>query len=79
MRDDYWGKNLNVNIGQNNLAPSNTPLCDRDVKFEAFRSGNADYWWENTAKRWATAYDFPAVEDGRVKREEVENECERSG
>ncbi|MFA1675598.1 extracellular solute-binding protein [Rhizobium mongolense] len=80
LRDDYWGKNLNVNIGQNNFgAIEYTYYADRDVMFEAFRSGNTDYWWENAAKRWATAYNFPAVSDGRVKREEVENEMRTVG
>lgn len=80
LRDDYWGKNLNVNLGQNNFgAIVYTYYADRDVMFEAFRSGNTDYWWENAAKRWATAYNFPAVTDGRVKREEVENEMRKVG
>lgn len=79
-RDDYWGKDLNVNVGQNNFgAVEYTYFADRDVMFEAFRSNNTDYWWENAAKRWATAYDFPAVKDGRVKREEVENEMRKAG
>jgi microcin C transport system substrate-binding protein len=80
LRDDYWGKNLNVNVGQHNFgAIEYTYYADRDVMFEAFRSGNTDYWWENAAKRWATAYNFPAVSDGRVKREEVENEMRTVG
>ncbi len=80
LRDDYWGKDLNVNVGQNNFgAIEYTYYADRDVMFEAFRSNNTDYWWENAAKRWATAYDFPAVKDGRVKREETESEMRKVG
>ncbi|OJF93621.1 extracellular solute-binding protein [Pararhizobium antarcticum] len=80
LRDDYWGKDLNVNIGQNNFGfLSYTYYADLDVSFEAFRSGNADYWWENRAKRWATSYDFPAMKDGRIKREELENDSRNSG
>ena len=79
-RDGYWGKNLNTNIGQNNFgAIIYTYYADLDVAFEAFRSGNADYWWENSAKRWATAYDFPAVRDGRIKLEKLENEYRNRG
>lgn len=74
LRDDYWGKDLNVNIGQNNFRNiTYTFFGDRDVEFEAFRAGNVDYRQENQASRWATAYDFPAVKDGRVIREEVPN------
>lgn len=80
LRDDYWGKNVNVNVGQNNFGSIvYSYFADRDVMFEAFRSGNTDYWWENSARRWATAYDFPAVNDGRIKREELENEMRKVG
>ncbi|MGO4565820.1 extracellular solute-binding protein [Rhizobium sp. 2YAF20] len=80
LRSDYWGKDLNVNVGMNNFGTvTYTYYADRDVMFEAFRSGNTDYWWENASKRWATAYSFPAVADGRVKREEVENEMRKVG
>ncbi|KQV44444.1 MULTISPECIES: extracellular solute-binding protein [unclassified Rhizobium] len=79
-REDYWGKDLNINIGQNNFgALIYSYYADLDVAFEAFRSGNADYWWENSAKRWATAYDFPAVKDGRIKLEKLENEYRNRG
>jgi len=37
--------------------------------FEAFKGDQFDWWLENQAKRWATAYEFPAVKDGRVIRE----------
>jgi microcin C transport system substrate-binding protein len=79
-RDDYWGKDLNVNVGQHNFG-SITYLYfgDRNVEFEAFRAGNVDYWFENQASRWATGYDFPAARDGRVKREEIANPYRATG
>ncbi|MDP9807299.1 microcin C transport system substrate-binding protein [Rhizobium tibeticum] len=74
LRDDYWGKDLNVNVGQNNFRNVNyTFFGDREVEFEAFRAGNVDYRQETQASRWAKAYDFPAIKDGRVIREEVPN------
>ncbi|MQW89238.1 extracellular solute-binding protein [Sinorhizobium saheli] len=80
LRDDYWGKDLNVNVGSHNFgAITYTYFADLDVAFEAFRSGNADFWSENSARRWATAYDFPAVKDGRIKREKLENDYRDSG
>lgn len=80
LRDDYWGKNLPVNLGQNNFGSINyTWFSDRDVEFEAFRAGSVDYRQENQASRWATAYDFPAIRDGRIKREEVENPLRATG
>jgi microcin C transport system substrate-binding protein len=80
LRDDYWGKNVNVNVGENNFGSiSYTYFSDRDVEFEAFRSGNIDYWYENSSNRWATGFDFPAFKDGRVKREELENPFRATG
>jgi microcin C transport system substrate-binding protein len=74
LRDDYWGKNVPVNVGQNNFGSiTYTYFGDRDVEFEGFRSGNVDYWQENQASRWATGFNFPAVNDGRIKREELPN------
>ena len=70
---DYWGANLNVNIGTNNFDTVRYEYFrDLDVEFEAFKADQFDYWAENEAKRWATAYDFPAVKDGRVKKETVD-------
>src|SRR5690606_13237660 len=80
LRDDYWGRDVNVNIGQNNFGSIvYRYYADRDVMFASFRSGNEDYWWENMARRWATSYDFPAVRDGRIKREELENDMRKLG
>jgi microcin C transport system substrate-binding protein len=39
------------------------------VQFEAFKGDQFDWWNENQARRWATAYDFPAVTDGRMVKE----------
>jgi microcin C transport system substrate-binding protein len=80
LRDDYWGKNLNVNIGQDNFRTINyTFFSDINVEFEAFRGGSSDYWSENEAKRWKTGYDFPAVKEGKIKREELPNDYRNSG
>ncbi len=80
LRGDYWAKDLNVNVGQNNFATiAYTMFGDRDVEFEAFRSGNTDLWVETRAARWATGFDFPAVKDGRVKKEEFENPYRATG
>lgn len=80
LRDDYWGKDLNVNVGQNNFRNVlYTYYGDRDVEFEAFRAGNSDYWQETFAARWATGYDFPAVKEGRIKKEDVTNPLRSTG
>ena len=40
---------------------------------EAFRAGEYDLRLESSAARWATGYDFPAVEDGRVTIEQLQH------
>ena len=80
LRDDYWGKDLPVNIGQNNFKViSYTYFADKDVEFEAFRAGNIDYMQENSSSRWATRYDFAAVKEGRIIREELTNPFRATG
>lgn len=79
-RDDYWGKDLNVNIGHNNFGTiSYTFFGDKTVEFEAFRTGNVQFYQDNSASHWATSYDFPAAKDGRVVREEIENPLRATG
>jgi microcin C transport system substrate-binding protein len=68
---DYWGKGLPVNIGTNNFNELRFDYFrDPGVAFEAFKAGNVDWRIENTAKDWATEYDFPAVGDKQVLLEE---------
>jgi microcin C transport system substrate-binding protein len=69
---DYWGQDLPVNKGQWNYDEIRFDYYrDQTVAFESFKAGNLDYRQETSAKNWATAYDFPAVRDGYVKRQEV--------
>ena len=42
---------------------------DPTVLFEAMKAGQIDFRRENSAKNWSTAYDFPAVSKGLVKRQ----------
>jgi microcin C transport system substrate-binding protein len=71
---DYWGADLPVNVGQNNFDRIRYEYYrERQVAFEGFKSGQINFNEEYTARLWATAYDFPAVREGRVKREELPN------
>ena len=68
---DYWGKDLNVNIGSNNFEQLRFEYFrDSTVALEAFKGDQVDWRTENSAKNWATAYDFPAVRDKKVVLEE---------
>jgi microcin C transport system substrate-binding protein len=69
--DDYWGKDLNVIIGTRNFQTIRYEYFrDSTVALEAFKADQADWRVENSAKDWATAYDFPAVREKRVVTEE---------
>ena len=68
---DYWGKDLNVNIGTNNFQQIRYEYYrDSTVALEAFKGDQVDWRTENSAKNWATAYDFPAARDKKVVKEE---------
>ena len=67
---NYWGLNEPVNIGVNNFDTIRFEYFrDPDVAFEGFKGDQFDWWDENRAKRWATGYDFPAVQQKRVLQE----------
>jgi microcin C transport system substrate-binding protein len=67
---DWWGADLPVSRGSYNFDTVRYEFYrDRDVAFEGFTARSYLYREEFTARVWATRYDFPAVKDGRVKRE----------
>jgi microcin C transport system substrate-binding protein len=71
---DYWGRDINVNVGRNNFDELRFEYFrDSTVALEAFKGDQVDWRTENSAKNWATAYDFPAVTDKRVVLEEFPN------
>jgi len=68
---DYWGAKVPVQVGQNNFDELRFEFFrDNLVALEAFKADQADWITENSAKQWATAYDFPAIAEKRVVREE---------
>jgi microcin C transport system substrate-binding protein len=68
---DYWGKDLNVRVGTNNFQIFRYEYFrDSTVALEAFKGDQVDWRSENSAKDWATAYDFPALREKRVLKEE---------
>ncbi|HRF44170.1 MAG TPA: extracellular solute-binding protein [Candidatus Competibacteraceae bacterium] len=76
VRDEnYWGKDLPVNRGQYNIGRLRYDYYrDVTVALEAFKAGAYDLRVENVAKQWATGYDFPALHEGRVKKETFQNQ-----
>lgn len=69
---DYWGKDLPINVGRNNFDIIREEFFgDANAAFEAFKAGQLLFRIEGESLKWATGYDFPAVNDGYIKREEL--------
>ncbi len=67
---DWWGADLPVSRGQYNFDTLRYEYYrDRDVGFEGFTAKSYLFREEFTSRIWATRYDFPAIKDGRVKRD----------
>jgi microcin C transport system substrate-binding protein len=71
---DWWGKDLPVNRGFYNFDTLQIDYYrDNTVALEALKAGQFDFWLENSAKNWATAYNSPAVANGQLIKEEIAN------
>jgi len=69
---DYWAENHPANVGTGNFDCIRYEYFkDGDVSFEAFKSGAYLVREENISKKWKTQYDFPAIQKGWVKAEQL--------
>ena len=69
---NWWGADLPVGRGQNNFDVIRYEFYrDRDIAFEGFTSKSYLFREEFTSRIWATRYDFPAIREGRVKRDTI--------
>lgn len=69
---DYWGKDLNVNVGRHNYDRIKVEYFgDSVAAVEGFKAGVYTLRPENHSKSWATAYDFDAVTRGDVVKAEI--------
>lgn len=69
---DWWGEGLPINRGRYNFDRITYDYYkDGGVALEALFADNYDFRQENIAKQWATAYDAPAVQDGRIVKTEI--------
>ena len=72
--EDYWAKDLPVNVGRYNFDLLTFVFFrDRTIALQAFKSGDYDFREEFTSKSWATGYDFPAVHSKWVRLESIPN------
>lgn len=69
FRDDYWAKELPVNVGRFNFAELRYEFFrNRDAELLALLSGEYALREEFTSRHWATSYDVAPVRDGRIQR-----------
>ena len=69
---DYWGADIPTEKGINNFDTIHFDYYrDTTVALEAFKAGRFDYRSENASKLWATAYESPQVDAGKIKKEEI--------
>ncbi len=66
---NYWGANMPFAVGMNNFDTMRVDFyADLQVALEAFKAGEYDFRSENSALRWATGYDGPALQRGLIVR-----------
>ena len=73
-RDDWWAKGRPTGRGLDNFDRVRIEYYrDPTVAFEAFKAGRVDWRQENIARQWATGYDFPAAQEGLVRKDPIEH------
>ena len=66
----YWGRDLSINRGLWNFDEIRLDYYrEANSHLEAFKRGLYDFRNELDPGRWQTAYDFPALREGRVLKE----------
>lgn len=69
---EYWGNDLWFNKGRGNYDTIRVEYFgDSSAAFEAFKAGEYTFRQENSSLNWATAYEFPGIDKGWVKRESL--------
>lgn len=70
--DNYWAKDLPVNVGRNNFRRMRFDYYrDDSVMFEAFKAGEFGFRLEYIAKRWATGYTGTNIDKGYIVKENI--------
>jgi microcin C transport system substrate-binding protein len=78
--DDYWGEDLWLTQGRYNYDSIRIEYYgDSLAAFEGFTAGNYTFRQESSSQAWANNYDFPALSNGTVIREELPDGTIASG
>ena len=69
---DYWGRDLPINKGQYNFDKiTYIYFRNDDAALQAFASGYYNYRREFDVSKWQTRFDFRAIADGKIVKEEI--------
>ncbi len=80
LNPDYWANDLPLTQGRNNFGSIRVEYYgDGTAAFEGFKAGNYHFRQEVSSKSWATAYDFPALDEGHVIRKTLPDDTITSG
>ena len=72
--EGYWGEDVPVQRGINNYDIIRYDYFrDRTIEREALKAGQIDYFEENSAKEWATAFELPVVRANLLVKERFLN------
>lgn len=70
LNPDYWGKDLPVRRGFDNFSTFSIEYYRNETAlFESFKKGLLDVFLEANPTRWKKSYDFPAVTEGKIIKE----------
>jgi microcin C transport system substrate-binding protein len=70
----YWGRDLPAQRGLYNFNKIRVDYYrDNSISLQAFKAGQYDLRREDDPAKWATAYDFPAVNEKLVRLEHLEH------
>ncbi len=71
----YWGRDVPAQRGLYNFATIRFDYYrDDSIALQAFKAGQFDLRREPDPNKWATAYESPALRDGRLKLERFEHQ-----
>lgn len=69
---NYWGQNIMANKGRFNFDfIKYIYYGNEETALEGFKVGQYQFRQESVARKWATAYNFPAVKAGLINKEEI--------
>lgn len=72
---DYWAKDLPVMRGRYNFDKLVYNFFrDQTVALESFKAGQTDIRWESNAQEWVKGYNWPAVQQGLVKKARIKTD-----